>query len=131
MFVGEQQRQGQFARMSVSFAAAIALSTLFQASSASASCGDYVMVGGHSAHGHGDHDSAMPGLPTCHGPNCHRQSPLPVAPTKGLFGGMPSDVACWLQIDASSQPPLRGSIYESRISLADGHALPPLRPPCL
>lgn len=137
MFFGEQQRLGQFARMSVLLAAAVALSTSFASRSARASCGDYVMVGGHSAHGHGtahgrgNHDSAMPGVPTCQGPNCHRQAPLPVAPTKGLLGGLPSDLACWLLIDGSSEPPLHGSIFESRISLAEGHSLPPLRPPCL
>lgn len=128
MFVGEQQRLGQFTRMSVLLAAAVALSTAFNARPASGSCGDYVMVGGH---GHADHDAPIDGVPACHGPNCHRQAPLPLAPTKVLIGGLPTDVACFYAIDGSSEPPLRGWLFESRISLADGHLLPPLRPPCL
>jgi hypothetical protein len=55
--------------------------------SAHASCGDYVMVGGHTAHGehgmpdgdhqlaHGEHSSP------CHGPNCsQRSAPSPSQP---------------------------------------------------
>lgn len=131
MSISRQQWLGQFARTSVLLAAAVALTTLVDVQPAAATCGDYVMVGGHGNHGHTDHDSGMPGVPTCHGPNCQRQAPLPVAPTKSLVGGLPSDVACWMQIGGTVEPPQSGWIFEGRISLAKGHSLPPLRPPCL
>ncbi|HVA48857.1 MAG TPA: hypothetical protein VNH11_20995 [Pirellulales bacterium] len=128
MLVGKPMRLGQLVRMSVVLAAAVALSTSFDAKTAVASCGDYVMVGGH---GHANHDHSMPGTPTCHGPNCHRQAPLPVPPTKGLPNMPPADAACWRQGDGPSRPPLCGRLIEERLSLADGHSLPLLRPPCL
>lgn len=93
-----------------------------------ATCGDYVMVGGRGHHetGHG-----MPGVPGCHGPNCHNRSPLPALPTKGLPVTSPVESAYCAGTDRSSEPSLSGQIFEPAFLLSEGHSLPLLRPPCL
>ena len=128
MFAGEQTLLVRWLRMSLGLAAATVFSAFVDAGTAAASCGDYVMVG---SHGHADHGHSIPGLPTCHGPNCHRQAPLPVLPTKGLLEAPPVESACWSQRECSARPPLAGSIFEHCLWLAEGHSLPLLRPPCL
>ncbi|MGH7134597.1 MAG: hypothetical protein ACREHD_02595, partial [Pirellulales bacterium] len=81
-------------------------------------------------HGH-DAGHAMPGMPTCHGPGCQKQAPLPALPTKGLMNLPPVDLALWSLADATSPPSLCGAVFERRVSLSEGHSLPLLRPPCL
>lgn len=128
MFVGKPTRIGRFVRVTIVLAAAMVFLASFDASNANASCGDYVMVGGH---GHTDSHHSMPGTPTCRGPNCHNRAPLPVLPTKGLLTAPPVDLAYWSQSGASSQPSLCGVVVERRLWLCDGYSLPLLRPPCL
>ncbi|MGH7139034.1 MAG: hypothetical protein ACREHD_25085 [Pirellulales bacterium] len=94
---------------------------------AKASCGDYVMVGGH---GHGTHHD-MPGVPTCHGPSCRNRTPLPALPSKGLPVTVPADLAYWFATDRSTRPPVCGELFEQHLVLSEGHSLPLLRPPCL
>ena len=66
------------ARVVISPLACMALWSLCS-SSAEASCGDYVMLGG--SHGHGMHsDSAHPASAPCRGPECQRRQPLPLPP---------------------------------------------------
>jgi hypothetical protein len=48
---------------------------------AQASCGDYVSLG--DMHGHmseSERPEDAPRLPACHGPNCRKRVPLPLAP---------------------------------------------------
>jgi hypothetical protein len=108
-------------------AAALLVEGWLTSDHALATCGDYVMVGGH---GHGA-DHGLPGVPTCHGPNCHQQAPLPALPTKGLTTAPPVDFAFWSQTIRSTRPPVCGEIVELGLLLSEGHSLPLLRPPCL
>jgi hypothetical protein len=108
--------------------AGAALCALFDAGSAAASCGDYVMVGGHSQT---RHETSLPDVPRCHGPNCQRQAPPPVLPTKGLPNAPPSDTACCPERERSASPSLSGGLLERRLLLAEGHPQPLLRPPSL
>lgn len=60
----------------------------FAPQQASASCGDYVMVEGHSGH-HRDRDAGYStqhqgkpaGTPVCNGPGCRQRREAPVSPT--------------------------------------------------
>lgn len=113
--------------------APIALAMLFLAfegSSAEASCGDYVTVLGHGA----ANRSAAPSdadrhMPQCHGPNCQRQMPSPLAPTKGLISSSPGDSACLPHSNDFYAPRLLGGVVERCMLLAEGHFLLLLRPP--
>lgn len=140
MFVREPARLKQLLT-SLGFVTATALLLAFDSGTTAASCGDYVMVGGHGAghdasehtgpmHGHGQPDHGQ-SPPTCHGRNCHQQTPLPLAPTKGLVNSPPLDSACCSHPNFLATPPLLGGMFERRILLAEGHSLPLLRPPCL
>jgi hypothetical protein len=126
MFAGKLTMFDGLLRTSLILAATFVLAS-FDLSSADASCGDYVMVGGH---GHGS-DHGMPGVPTCHGPSCHNRAPLPALPTKGLPVSAPVDFAYWSQTDCAIKPRLCGETVEPRLVLSKGHSLPLLRPPCL
>ena len=128
MFVGRPPLIGHLATMSLTLIAAAALFAFGGERSAMASCGDYVMVGGHGM-GHSDHP--MPAIPTCHGPNCQRQAPLPTMPTKGLLSSPPGDLACCTQPQCTSRSTLSGGIYEQDLPLAESNLTPPLRPPCV
>ena len=126
MYVGKRTLVERLTRVSVSLMAATFF-TLVDVQTSVASCGDYVMVGGH----HGDPAHSMPAVPVCKGPNCQRSLPLPVVPTKGLLHRPHSDAACWSSHHESSRPSLFGQIVESSLLLAEGHSLPLLRPPCI
>lgn len=92
-----------------------------------ASCGDYVMVGGHS---HSSEHTA-PGVPTCHGPHCQKQVPLPLGPGKSLVRAGSLDAAFWHAIAGAANGSSSGLVSEENLSLADGHSWPLLRPPSL
>lgn len=127
MFVDEPTLQSRLTRSACALAALMVWAS-FDVGSASASCGDYVMVGGHE-HSSGDH--SMPGVPACHGPNCQKQVPLPVLPSKGLPNSPPTDMACWSVCRSSAEPSLVSAVFEWQVLLVEGHSLPLLRPPCL
>jgi hypothetical protein len=129
MYVGKQTLVERLTRMSVMLVAAAAFFTFVDVQTSFASCGDYVMVGGHSEHG--DPADSVPGVPVCKGPNCQRSIPLPVVPTKGVLHRPHSDAACCSTHHESSRPPLFRDVLESSLLLAEGHSLPLLRPPCL
>ena len=129
MFVDAPALIRRLATMSLTLIAAAAFFAIGGERSAMASCGDYVMVAGHGS-GHSDHP--MPAVPTCHGPNCQRQAPLPTAPTNGLLHSVPGDVAYWLQSEENPlRPSLSSGIYEQDLLIPEAHLMPPLRPPCL
>jgi hypothetical protein len=128
MFVGELTLVGRLSRLGLTVAAAATLWASFGARTASASCGDYVMVGGH---GGPAQNHSIPGVPTCQGPNCRRQAPLPLLPTKTLLSAPPGDSAFWSHGDFSLPPSSSRRLDERRLLLADGHSPPLLRPPCL
>jgi hypothetical protein len=127
MFLGKSTSLERLLRVSFLLAAPLILAS-FGAGSANASCGDYVMIGGHG-HGHGT-QHGMPGVPTCHGPSCQNRVPLPALPTKGLAVSQPVDLACWFEADRSAKPRLCGQTFEPPLLLSEGHSLPLLRPPC-
>ncbi|HVX13160.1 MAG TPA: hypothetical protein VHC22_18390 [Pirellulales bacterium] len=126
MFTREQPPIGRLLRLSLLLAAVMAFWASFDARLASASCGDYVMVGGGPGH-----DQSSPGVPTCHGPSCRSRAPLPMLPTKGLLNVPPADAAIWSHYDSLLRPALSGRVCERSLLLAEGHSLPLLRPPCL
>ena len=77
----------KFARGTVAATLALLASVVLSPSHAEASCGDYVMTGGHNAHagmgGHSNaarHDTHDPATPRCHGPSCSNRSIPPLAP---------------------------------------------------
>jgi hypothetical protein len=133
MFVDKPTPVERLVRRSLTLIAATTLFTFFSVRSAVASCGDYVMIGGHAVGGHTERDSghSMPGVPTCRGPNCQRQMPLPVVPTKGLLDSAPVELACCSQLTRTPNLPLTSGIFERVLLLAESHSLPLLRPPCL
>jgi len=105
---------------------ALLASTIITPSRAEASCGDYVMVGGHhagsgmSSHAAGHdmtgHDMTDPAIPKCHGPSCSNNSMPPVAPVPKIE----VTVERWA---VSAQTGLC-SLPESDFLLADQQALP-------
>lgn len=142
MSVGKPTLLDRSSRISLAIVAGAALCALFDADSAAASCGDYVMARRHGvmARRHGvmvggpgqtQHVPSLPDVPSCHSPNCHRQAPLPVLPTKGLPNAPPTDTACCPERERSASPSLSGGLFERRLLLAEGHPQPLLRPPSL
>jgi hypothetical protein len=107
--------------------------------SAWATCGDYVMLGGSNAESEGHHPSApadhspsnksKSGLPGCHGPNCHRQAPVPLGPKPQTLTSGPQQWAVWIATRQSEAPAIVASLGETRISLGEGHFDLPERPP--
>jgi hypothetical protein len=77
------QTAWKFARGTAAATLALLASAVLSPSRAEASCGDYVMVGGHHAgsgmQGHSD-DRHDPAAPRCHGPSCSNNSIPPLAP---------------------------------------------------
>lgn len=128
MFVGEQTCFKRLVRTTVALAVVIVAWATVDVGIASASCGDYVMVGGQL---HGSQNHGMPSEPTCRGPHCQQQSPLPVLPLKGLPRVTPVEFACSLYGHGSAGPLFCGWTCERRVLPAEGHSLPLLRPPCL
>ncbi|HVX11114.1 MAG TPA: hypothetical protein VHC22_08040 [Pirellulales bacterium] len=99
---------------------------------ATASCGDYVLVNGHTKGSHAvtDHSRSLPVVPICHGPNCHDRAPLSVPPTKGLPNSPPVDAAYCQQTDRLAEPSLSDELFERPVLCSENHFLPLLRPPC-
>jgi hypothetical protein len=117
---------------------------------ASATCGDYVMIGGrHANHsgesakneatenqatGPGANDglsrSDRPRVPPCNSPTCQRRRSLPVAPDRGnREAGGPDWVYWQLAVFFIGTDRSRARFLESFLEL-EGHLLPLLRPPC-
>lgn len=128
MFVRGQTCFRQSVQTGLALAAATIAWTTLDVGIASASCGDYVMVGGQL---HAGQNHAMPSAPTCRGPHCQRPSPLPVLPPKGLPGVTPGEFACSLYGHGSAGPLFSGWTCERRLLFSEGHSLSLLRPPCL
>jgi hypothetical protein len=86
------QTAWKFLRGTAAAALTLLASAVLSPSRAEASCGDYVMIGGHHAHsgmahsGIGSylndagHDMHAPAVPRCHGPSCSNRSIPPLAP---------------------------------------------------
>src|SRR5262245_20063095 len=84
---------------------AVCAVVLWCGSQAEASCGDYVMVGGHRdapASAKGQIDFETPGVPRCHGPMCSDNSIPPVAPVPK----MNDVVEHWAMTDVARLAPL-------------------------
>ena len=128
MIVGEQTSFKQSVRAGLTLAAVFVAWGAVDVGIASASCGDYVMVGGQQ---HSGQNHAMPSAPTCRGPHCQQQSPLPVLPPKGLPSVTPVEFACSLYGHGSTGALFSGWTWERRVLLSEGASLPLLRPPCL
>jgi hypothetical protein len=126
MFVSEHKLRPHLARSSLMLVAAVAVSPLFMAQIAAASCGDYVTVAGNGDQGSGH---SLPGVPGCSGPNCQRQVPPPALPTKASLTFQHSDSAYWAQPDGTSSPPLAHAALDHDLTLSEGHLLRLLRPP--
>jgi hypothetical protein len=75
------QRYASTLRAAAAPIAMLALWSLMSAA-AEASCGDYVTLGHGAAHGmHAESDhSGRPAIPSCNGPQCHRDVPSPLPP---------------------------------------------------
>lgn len=127
MFVSEQTAFRRMFRWAFMLAGAIIAWSSCDTGLVLASCGDYVMTGGHSHHA----EHPLPGVPNCNGPHCQKQAPIPLGPTKGVVDAPSFDAAFWCSITRSARPAVSGCIYDEALSLADGHALPLLRPPSL
>lgn len=127
MIVGEQTLRSHVLRLSLTLIAAVVALMSLDGGTAAASCGDYVMVGGEQ---HDSQDS-MPAGPTCKGPHCQNQMPLPAVPSKALLTFQPSDAAYWRQNKGSSNPPSAHAAYSQCPALPEGHPLALLRPPCV
>lgn len=127
MFGTEQTTFRRRFCLGFTLAAAMTAWSSFDIHTVNASCGDYVMVGGHGHAPHTGHSS--PGVPTCHGPHCQKQAPLPFGPTKGLVDAPSSDAALCCASACSARPSLSRLNFEEILSLADGHTWPLLRPP--
>lgn len=132
MSIGRQKLADCSTRLSCTLIGVAMLIAFADARTSLASCGDYVMVGGkaHPSHDDGAGDS-LPGIPTCHGPQCQRQAPLPVVPTKTFLSGPSAEAAYIAESAADRRPSLSGWLCERQYLLAEGHAMPLLRPPCL
>lgn len=132
MSVGGQKLIDRSTRVSCTLIGVAMLIAFADARTALSSCGDYVMVGGQSHTS--SHDAAghsLPGVPTCHGPHCQRQAPLPAVPTKALPNAPLVDAAYLAESATDRRPSLSGWLFERCYLLAEGHTLPLLRPPCL
>src|SRR5579859_5762921 len=77
----------KFVRGTAAATVALLASAMLAPSRAEASCGDYVMIGGHHADSgmRGDSNDAArdlqdPSVPRCHGPSCSNRSLPPLAP---------------------------------------------------
>jgi|SRR5579863_2772560 len=129
------QTAWKFARGTATATLALLASAILSPSRAEASCGDYVMIGGHHAgldlsgagSGIPEHDSDVvsnitrlgthdPTVPRCHGPSCSNRSIPPLAPAPKIE----VTVERWA-ISGQTGPSL---LPESDLLLADVQALP-------
>lgn len=100
-------------------------------SRADASCGDYVMIGGHHTMppaADSEQDRHAPVTPRCHGPHCSDNSIPPATPAPR------TDVSVerWALPGSSELVPLPAYdvlLAESQASPCEGHGLSILRPP--
>src|SRR5579872_1299541 len=130
------QAAWKFARGTAAATLALLASAVLSPARAEASCGDYVMIGGHARHGHASaalaqhdmHGTHDPAVPRCHGPSCsNHSSPLQAPAPKtevaverwaipGIVGLSLLPESDYLLADASALP-------------CDGFGLSILRPP--
>jgi len=116
----------------------------------SASCGDYVMVGGHLFAGDSNShhvtvepmtretpvapgarplaDESLPPVP-CHGPNCRRQLPVPAQPVPPRSNSHFDHWACQLTTNHFREPGCRPAFGEAPLLISAGHSWPLERPP--
>jgi hypothetical protein len=128
------QTAWKFARGTAAATLALLASAILSPSRADASCGDYVMVGGHHAdssmHGHANdmHGSHDPAAPRCHGPSCSNNSIPPLAPAPKIE----VTVERWAipgEIGLSLLPESDFLLADARTLPCDGFGLSILRPP--
>ena len=128
------RRIGRITSAGLGVAALVALSVAFDGRPAQASCGDYVMIGGHDAHAPRQGSADLPRStdhqgPGCRGANCRARLPLPAAPFNSLRDMTPPHWA-WrrqaLPADAEFSSAL---ISDEYLLICEGHALGLLRPP--
>jgi hypothetical protein len=113
------QTAWKFARGTAAATFALLVSAVLSPSRAEASCGDYVMVGGHAGHsgmGNGTQRTHDPATPRCHGPSCSNNS----IPIQAPVPKIEVTVERWA-IPAQAGLPL---LPESDFLLADAQALP-------
>ncbi|HEY2251047.1 MAG TPA: hypothetical protein VGH74_08295 [Planctomycetaceae bacterium] len=123
------QTAWKFARGVAAATLALLASAVLSPSRAKASCGDYVMVGGHhGGSGHDTHSTHNPAVPGCHGPSCSNHSIPPFAPVPKIevtverwaLPGLPG---------LSLLPESEFLLAASQASPCDGFGLSILRPP--
>ncbi len=129
------QTASKFARGTMAATLVLLASVVAAPSRAEASCGDYVMVGGHHAgsgmsghSNHADHDMHDPATPGCHGPSCSNRSIPPLFPAPKID----VTVERWAipgQSGLSLLPENDFLLADAQASPCDGFGLSILRPP--
>jgi hypothetical protein len=123
------QTAWKFARGIAAATLALLASAALSPSRAEASCGDYVMIGGHhAASGNDTHGRHDPSVPSCHGPSCSNHSNPPLAPVPKIE----VTVERWAvpgRTGLSLLPESDFLLAAAQASPCDGFGLSILRPP--
>ncbi len=116
-------------RLLAAGALALLAATVFAPGQARAECGDYLMIGGHSAAGH-DKSPAKPAVPCpCQGPQCSQRPDLPLLPPAAPPSVAPAEWATMIARLAAPTNPgrdfLRDNLSANPIDRTDPIFHPP------